>query len=119
MSAGLQDFINQEGCVSPDALMDELNISKDELAQAIGLVYSERTRENCLYMALAQQRLFQVVTILTSIEPWAGSMSAGWSWFRHYPIAPLGGVTAENLVAQGRGDAVKAYLSHIEQGGFA
>lgn len=61
----------------------------------------------------------QTKKILEKIEPWAGSQNAAWVWYRTYPIAALGGLTAENLVVEGRTNELIQYLEHIREGGFS
>ncbi|QTF93849.1 XRE family transcriptional regulator [Halomonas sp. BM-2019] len=119
MSAELQGIVDQEGLLAADALVAELRITKRELAQALGLSHAALIRKDRLRSVTTQQRLRQTVEILKRIETWAGSLSAAWSWYRAYPIAALGDLTAEELVAQGRADDVRAYLAHIAEGGYA
>lgn len=66
-----------------------------------------------------QDRETLIQDILSQIEPWAGSRAAAWAWYQTYPIASLGGLTAEQLIARGKADEVTAYLAHIRQGGYA
>jgi len=119
MSLDICDVVDHEGFIAADALMEELHITKREFAHAIGLSYSAIIRQERLRSVSTQQRLRQAMEILKRIEPWAGSISAAWSWYRTYPIAPLGDLTAEELVSRGQADDVRAYLSHIAEGGYA
>tara|TARA_Y100001951_G_C11132561_1_gene179058 strand:+ start:366 stop:572 length:207 start_codon:yes stop_codon:yes gene_type:complete len=57
--------------------------------------------------------------ILDQIASWAGSRAAARAWYQSYPIASLGGMTAHQLVTQGRTREVLDYLAHIRQGGYA
>ncbi len=57
--------------------------------------------------------------ILERIETWAGSRIKAEAWYRSHPITSLDGLTAEQLVDQGRTEDLKEYLDHIENGGFA
>ncbi len=119
MSVEIREVVDTEGFIAADALLDELHITKREFAYAIGLRYSAIIRKDRLHSVSTQQRLRQAMEILKRIEPWAGSISSAWSWYRTYPIAPLGDLTAEELVSRGRADDVRAYLSHIAEGGYA
>ncbi|MGQ7246758.1 XRE family transcriptional regulator [Halomonas sp. V046] len=110
---------DMQGYIDADDLVGELHITKREFAHAVGLKYSAITRRERLHSVSTQQRLRQAVEILKRVEPWAGSIHSAWSWFRTYPIAPLGDFTAEELVTRGRADDVRAYLSHIAEGGYA
>jgi hypothetical protein len=42
--------------------------------------------------------------IIRRAQPWAGSESAAWAWYRTTEIPSLGKLTAEDLVSRGRGD---------------
>ncbi len=57
--------------------------------------------------------------ILELICPWAGSLQASLRWYKGHRIAALGGLTAEQLVEQGRTRDVLEYLRHIGEGGYA
>ncbi|MDZ7851987.1 MAG: XRE family transcriptional regulator [Halomonas sp.] len=119
MDVDIRDTMDSQGYISTDALLNELHITKREFAHAIGLSHSAIIRKDRLHAVSTQQRLRQAMEILKRIEPWAGSISAAWSWYRTYPLAPLGDLTAEELVSRGRADDVRAYLSHIAEGGYA
>ena len=119
MNIEIKDVVDREGFIMADALLDELHITKREFAHAIGLSHNAIIRKDRLHAVSTQQRLRQTFEILKRIEPWAGSTSAAWSWYRTYPIAALGDLTAEELVSQGRADDVRAYLSLIAEGGYA
>lgn len=112
------EIMDHEGYIFPDALLHGLHITKGEFARAIGLSHSALIHKDRLRSASTQQRLHQIMEILQHIELWAGSISGAWTWYRTYPLAPLGDLTAEELVSRGRADDVRAYLSHIAEGGY-
>ena len=64
-----------------------------------------------------REKLTQAIVDL--VEPWAGSRNAAWTWYQTYTISALGGLTAEQLMVQGKADEVIAYIAHIRQGGYA
>lgn len=119
MTVDIRETVDREGFIAADVLLDELHITKREFARAIGLSHSAIIRKDRLHAVSTQQRIRQAMEILKRIEPWAGSISGAWSWYRTYPIAPLGDLTAEELVSRGRADDVRTYLSHIAEGGYA
>lgn len=119
MTMELQEAVDASGFLVADPLINELHITKKEFAVAIGLSHDAIVRKGRLRSIPTQQRLRQAMEILKRIEPWAGSLSAAWSWYRTYPIAGFGGLTAEELVAKGRADDVREYLTHIAEGGYA
>ncbi|CDG52413.1 MULTISPECIES: antitoxin Xre/MbcA/ParS toxin-binding domain-containing protein [unclassified Halomonas] len=57
--------------------------------------------------------------VLKEIELWSGSRPEALNWYHTYPIAALGGLTAQELVTQGRTHEVLEYLRHIRDGGYA
>lgn len=63
-------------------------------------------------------RLFET-KILCELRMMAGGGEEAESWYRSAAIAPLGGRTAQQLVEDGHGEAVFAYLRHLSFGGFA
>ena len=119
MGFEIRETMDKDGYIITDALLEELHITKREFAHAIGLKQQALVRSERQRTPSTQQRLRQTLEILKRIEPWAGSISAAWSWYRSAPIAPLGDLTAEELVARGQADDVRAYLSHIADGGYA
>lgn len=119
MNPFIKDVIEPQGYIAPDALVAKLHITKKEFALAIGLSQDAMIRKDRRESVATQQRLRQAMEILNRIEPWAGSISAAWSWYRSYPIASLGGLTAEELLAQGRANEVREYLFLIAEGGYA
>lgn len=57
--------------------------------------------------------------IIRQVKPWAGSESAAWAWYRSTEIPSLGDLTPENLVSRGCGADVRAYLDHLNSGGYS
>ena len=57
--------------------------------------------------------------IVRRVQPWAGSESAAWAWYRATAIPSLGNMTAEDLVSSGRADDVRAYLEHLDSDGYS
>ncbi|QIT55887.1 XRE family transcriptional regulator [Aquisalimonas sp. 2447] len=112
-------WFDEHGNVVAERLAQALQITEAELAVATGLPRDAVTSPDGLRSLAAQQRLRQVTDLLTRIESWAGALGAAWAWYRSYPIPPLGHLTAEALVAAGRADEVRAYFTHISEGGYA
>jgi hypothetical protein len=57
--------------------------------------------------------------ILASVQGWAGSREAALAWYQSTPIPSFGGLTAEDLVKQGRAEDLKHYVRRIADGGYA
>jgi hypothetical protein len=56
--------------------------------------------------------------ILSFILVWAGSKEAALKWYES-EVIPSINKTAQEAVNNGDFEAIKEYLEHIEQGGFA
>ncbi|MEL7983116.1 hypothetical protein AAG584_24020 [Vreelandella titanicae] len=99
-----------------------LSLSPDALATLLplGILFAALLMfGGGLVWARYRDRQTLIQDILIQIEPWAGSRAAAWAWYQTYPIAALGGLTAEQLIARGKADEVTAYIAHIRQGGYA
>jgi uncharacterized protein (DUF2384 family) len=115
----LQEVFTAQGIVASDRLAQTLRITKTELAAATGLsrdAISKRTRSES---RATQARLRDTVEIINRATRWSGSVGRAFAWFRSQPLPSFGDKTAEDLVKEGRAEAVKAYLSRIAEGGFA
>lgn len=115
----LPTVMNHGNSISASALATRLKISKLELAAALGVsrdAVSKTARANA---QKTQTRLRDMVEIINRVLPWAGSELAAFAWYRSQPLPSFGDKTAEDLVSEGRGEAVKTYLSRIAEGGYA
>lgn len=57
--------------------------------------------------------------VLQEAEKLSGGLLAAREWFIDTPIPPLGHRTAGELVLRGEAAAVRAYIKHVESGGYA
>lgn len=57
--------------------------------------------------------------LIARITPWAGSEEQAKAWFSTYKIPAFGGKTAEEVVAEGKLEAIEQYIDHMAEGGFA
>lgn len=119
----LNDFmagvISDDGKVLTDPLVELLHITKVELANATGLstdAVSKKGRANSLKV---QTRLREMSEIINRVLAWTGSIPAAFAWYRSQPLPSFGGQTAEELVKQGKAEAVREYLNRINVGGYA
>jgi hypothetical protein len=117
--AFLADVIDADGFVAPKGLSGELRITKGELAVAAGLSRDAVSKTARLKAGPTQARLRDVAEIINRVLPWAGSAPQAFAWYRSQPLPSFGDRTAEDLVKEGRAEAVKAYLSRISVGGYA
>ncbi|WP_430911440.1 antitoxin Xre/MbcA/ParS toxin-binding domain-containing protein [Methylobacterium sp. sgz302541] len=115
----LKDVMSSDGLVETGRLSAHLKVSKIELAAAAGLSRDAVSKTARLKAPATQSRLRDVVEIITRILPWAGSVPQAYAWYRAQPLPSFGDQTAEDLVKEGRAEAVKAYLARIAAGGYA
>lgn len=66
-----------------------------------------------------QARLRDTTEIINRVTRWSGSVGRAFAWFRSEPLPSFGDKTAEDLVKEGRAQAVKDYLTRIAEGGYA
>jgi hypothetical protein len=117
--AFLATVTTAENIVSASALAARLRITKLELAAALGVSRDAVSKKARAEAQKTQSRMRDMVEIINHVLPWAGTELAAFAWYRSQPLPSFGDKTAEDLVSEGRGEAVKAYLSRITQGGYA
>ena len=117
--APLSNLIGEDGYVSTTRLAEALRITKLELATASGLSRDSVSKTERLRSPATQARLRDLVEIISRIMPWAGSLQQAFAWYRAQPLPSFGDQTAEDLVKEGRSEAVRKYLSRIAVGGYA
>ncbi len=111
--------ITTENNVSPSALAGRLRITKIELAASLGLSRDSVSKKARADAQKTQSRMRDMVEIINRVLPWTGSELAAFAWYRSQSLPSFGDKTAKDLVVEGRGEAVKAYLSRIAEGGYA
>ena len=112
-------MISPEGLVAIDHLTKELCITKVQLALACGVSRDSISKVARRSSPKTQLRLREVLEIINKVLPWAGTPLAAYAWYRSQSLPSFGDQTAEDLVKQGRAEAVKRYLSRISVGGYA
>jgi len=115
----LAEVMGQDGKIEPGLLILELRITRTELATAFGLSRDAVSKTSRIGARATQARLRDVSEIIARVLPWAGSVPQAFAWYRAQPIPSFGDQTPEDLVKEGRAEAVKAYLSRIAIGGYA
>ena len=115
----ISEVIGPEGGIEPALLILQLRITKTELAAASGLSRDAVFKHARVNARATQTRLRDVAEIIARVMPWAGSVPQAFAWYRAQPLPAFGDQTPEDLVKEGRAEAVKAYLSRITVGGYA
>ncbi|MBE3638873.1 antitoxin Xre/MbcA/ParS toxin-binding domain-containing protein [Mangrovicoccus algicola] len=111
--------LTDEGGFSPELISAALRTTRAEIAATLGLGRDAFSRKERIRAVKTQTRLREMVEILNRVEGQAGSPLAAYAWFRSEPLAGFGGMTADQLVREGRADVVRAHLDRVMSGGFA
>jgi hypothetical protein len=115
----LDDVTTPDGLIAADRLTAKLHITKAELASASGLSRDAVSKSARIETRATQARMRDMVEIINRVGPWAGSVGQAFAWYRSQSLPAFGDRTAEDLVKEGRAEAVKDYLSRIAAGGHA
>ncbi|MFN2244443.1 MAG: XRE family transcriptional regulator [Anaerolineae bacterium] len=115
----LPNVLTDQGTIATDRLAKMLHITKAELATATGLSRYAVSKRDRLGSRQTQARLRDTVEIIHRAARWTGSVGHAFAWYRVQPLPSFGDKTAEDLVKEGRAQAVKDYFSRIAEGGFA
>lgn len=115
----LDDVTAPDGLIAADRLTAELHVTKAEFASAAGLSRDAVSKSARIVTRATQARMRDVVEILNRVRPWTGSIGQAFAWYRSQSLPSFGDRTAEDLVKEGRAEAVKDYLSRIAAGGHA
>ena len=114
----LADVMSPEGFVAAGLLTVKLHITKAELAQASGLSRDAVSKSPRIKTRATQSRMRDMVEIINRILPWAGSVGQAFAWYRSQPLPSFGDRTSEDMLKEGRAEAVKSHLSRIAAGGY-
>jgi transcriptional regulator with XRE-family HTH domain len=105
--------------INPGAFSEQLHITQAELANTIGVTRETISKKARQSSQTVQSRLRDMAEIMNRVAPWTGSTLASYAWYRSQSLPSFGDATAEQLVRDGMGEAVKDYLDRIAAGGYA
>lgn len=111
--------MNSRGGIAAEKVAAAFGMSKGQLAETAGLSAHAPKPAHLEARQEQQRRLKEMLEIVSRISAWAGGKEQAMAWYRAQPIAAFGGRTAESLVKDGQAGALRDYLDHIAQGGFA
>lgn len=97
----LENFA-EAGQFAPGRIAEALRTTRDEVARTVGLGRDAVMRPDRIASAKTQRRLREMVEILNRVEPRFGSSLVAYAWYRSEPLAGFGGLTAMQLVRDGR-----------------
>jgi hypothetical protein len=99
--------------ISLDRLSDALGVKRSSMATITGV--HRNTLRNPASERL-QNRLREMIRVITATATLTGDMQKALYWFRNEPIADYDHKTAAELVAEGHSDAVLTYLRDLGNG---
>lgn len=105
------------GAVSPSLMGGELKMSVAELSRVVRLHRNTLARKPG--SPAVQARVGEVARIIAAAAELVGDDHRAVVWFRHQPLSGFDGSTAQELVADGRADAVLTHLEMLADGAYA
>jgi DNA-binding XRE family transcriptional regulator len=112
-------YMDKGGKIAVQQVADGFGMSKTQLAETAGLARETLYRLERSRATKTQNRLREMLEIISRVTDWAGGKEQAMAWYRAQPLPAFGGRTAEALVKDGKAAAVRDYLDHIALGGFA
>jgi hypothetical protein len=112
-------YLDRKGSVVIERVATSFGLSKQQLAQTVGLQSETLYREKRASAQKTQARMREMLEIVGRVSAWAGGKDQAMAWYRAEPLPAFGGRTAEFLVKDGKAAAVRDYLDHVALGGFA
>ncbi|MBC7285377.1 DUF2384 domain-containing protein [Hoeflea sp.] len=112
--AFLED-IREGDLIAPRRLAERLRLPMTRLSRLARL--NRNTMASRPESPAVQEKLGQIARIIARAAELSGDEGRAIIWFRHQPIAGFG-KTAEQLVEQGKADAVRWTLDSMEEGAY-
>jgi hypothetical protein len=110
------ELFAEGGIFAPARIAQVLRTTKDEVARTAGLGRDAVIRADRVASPRTQKRLREMIEILNRVEPRFGSALIAYAWYRSEPLAGFGGLTAMQLVRDGRAAEVMDYIDAVEAG---
>lgn len=111
----LENFA-EAGQFAPGRIAEALRTTREEVARTVGLGRDAVTRPERIASSKTQKRLREMVEVLNRVEPRFGSPLVAYAWYRSEPLAGFSGLTAMQLVRDGRAGDVMDYIDAVEAG---
>lgn len=115
----VQALIDADGLVVVDRLVDRLGMTKQQIAEMIGVRGETLQKKARAEAPKTQERVREAIEIIDRVRDWAGGEAKATAWYKAEPIPAFGGRTAESIVKSGQATALRDYLDHLAMGGFA
>jgi hypothetical protein len=112
---GLAQY-SDHGMFAPRKIADAFRTTSEEVARTVGLGKDAIQRKERVRSDKTQRRLREMVEIINKVEPRFGSALMAYAWYRSEPLPGFSGMTAMQLVRDGRADDVLDYIDAIDAG---
>jgi hypothetical protein len=110
---------DRQGKVLVDRVADSFGMSRLQIVETAGISRTAMYKPKRLESPKAQERMREMLEIVSRVAGWAGGRAQGMAWYRAEPIPAFGARTAESLVKDGKAAAMRDYLDALAMGGFA
>ena len=110
------DSFAENGIFAPARIAAVLRTTRDEVARTVGLGRDAIMRADRVQSPKTQKRLREMVEILNRVEPRFGSALIAYAWYRSEPLAGFDGLTAMQLVRDGRAAEVMDHIEAVDAG---
>ena len=105
-----------DGLFAPRSIAETLHTTSEEIARTAGLGKDAIQRKDRIRSDKTQRRLREVTEIINKVEPRFGSALMAYAWYRSEPLPGFSGLTAMQLVRDGRADDVLDYIDAVDAG---
>jgi hypothetical protein len=105
-----------EGLFSPRKIANVLRTTSEEIARTAGLGKDAIQRKDRIRSDRTQRRLREMTEVVNKVEPRFGSALMAYAWYRSEPLPGFSGMTAMQLVREGRADEVLDYIDAVDAG---
>jgi len=112
---GLAQYAD-DGLFSPRKIAAALRTTSEEIARTAGLGKDAIQRKDRISSDKTQRRLREMTEIVNKVEPRFGSALMAYAWYRSEPLPGFSGMTAMQLVRDGRADEVLDYIDAVDSG---
>lgn len=104
------------GLFSPRKIAETLRTTSDDIARTAGLGKDAVRGKDRIRSDKTQRRLCELAEIINQVEPRFGSALMAYAWYRSQPLPGFAGLTAMQLVLDGRADDVLDYIDAVDAG---
>ncbi|MGC4411025.1 DUF2384 domain-containing protein (plasmid) [Rhizobium rosettiformans] len=105
-----------QGLFSPRKIAEILLTTSEDIARTAGLGKDAVQRKDRIRSDKTQRRLREVTEIINKVEPRFGSALIAYAWYRSEPLPGFSGLTAMQLVRDGRANEVLEYIDAVDAG---